>query len=236
MASPWTVTTWNLHGSEQPDIARVAEALVREQPDVVLLQETRKAQVVELATATSMRFSWARKHLPYGRLAPRLAEGLAILTPHSLGAAGHTEISAGERNSSWRRRIAQWALVVRSDGTSLRVYNVHLSPHDDGTHKRRSEAVRLADVIAEHGDPEEVVVGGDFNDDLDGTVIYAMPGIEMFPPPPSTPADQPVKCLDHVLVPADATDVSVSAPGGAPEWAAISDHLPVTVRFSRPVR
>jgi endonuclease/exonuclease/phosphatase family metal-dependent hydrolase len=45
----------------------------------------------------------------------------------------------------------------------------------------------------------------------------------------------PAQLLDHVLLPAAATDVSVSVPRGGTDWAAISDHLPVTVRFSIPI-
>lgn len=214
-------------------MSAVAARLQTEAPDVIVLQEIRKPQVAELARLGNLRFTWARKHYPYSRFAPRLAEGLAILTPHALGAAGHTEVSDGERASSWKRRIAQWALVARPDGSTVRVYNVHLSPHADGTHKRRAEAVRLADVIAEHGALDEVIVGGDLNDDLDSTVIYALPGVEHLPAPPTTPSAVPTKCLDHVLVPADATDVSVTVPGGGEDWVAISDHLPLTVRFTR---
>jgi endonuclease/exonuclease/phosphatase family metal-dependent hydrolase len=230
----WTVTTWNVHGSARPDLARVAEQLEAETPDVVLLQEIRKPQTAELARLLSMRFTWARKHFPHTRLAPRAAEGLAIMTPHSLGAAGHTEISDGVRPSSWKRRIAQWALVARPDGSTVRAYNLHLSPHDGGTYERRAEAVRVAELVAEHGALDEVVVGGDFNDDFDSTVIYALPGIEVLPAPPTTPAGAPTKFLDHVLVPTDVTEVAVTVPGGGEAWAAISDHLPLTVRFTRP--
>ncbi len=228
----WTVTTWNLRGSDHPDIALVADALRMESPDVVLLQETRKPQAVELATTMGLRFSWARKHFPYTRLLPQLAEGLTILTPHSLAAAGHTELSDGASPSSWKRRIAQWALIGRQDGSTVRAYNIHLSPHDDGAGLRRAEAVRLTAVVAEHGDTDDVIVGGDFNDDRDGSIIYALPGIEFLTPPPTCPSESPASVLDHVLLPAGATGVSVTVPSGGARWAAISDHLPVTVRFT----
>ena len=228
----WAVTTWNLHGAHQPDIARVAEALGTESPDVVLLQETRKAQAVTLARTLGMRFTWARKHSPYTRLAPHLAEGLTILTPHSLAAAGHTEVSDRASTSSWKRRIAQWARIGRLDGATLRAYNVHLSPHEQHAGLRRAEAVRLATVVAEHGDLDEVIVGGDFNDDRDGSVIDLLPGIEHLTPPPTCPSRNPSKVLDHVLLPARASGVSVAVPAGDGDWAAISDHLPVTVRFT----
>jgi endonuclease/exonuclease/phosphatase family metal-dependent hydrolase len=226
------VTTWNLHGSERPDVARVAKALRTESPDVVLLQEIRHSQAVALAKSLGMRFSWDPKHFPYTRLLPQFAEGLTILTPHSLDAAGHAELSAGASKSSWERRIAQWAVIERPDGSILRAYNVHLSPHDRGAGRRLVEAVQLSTMVTEHGDVNDVIVGGDFNDDRDSSVIDALPGIEHMPPPPSCPSVAPVKVLDHVLIPPHASGVSVTVPGGDDQWAAISDHLPVTVRFT----
>jgi endonuclease/exonuclease/phosphatase family metal-dependent hydrolase len=229
---PWAVTTWNLHGSERPDLGRVAEALRVESADVILLQEVRRSQAVALAQALGIRFTWARKHYPYSRAMYRWAEGLTIMTPHTLAAAGHAELTTRQSSNSWRRRIAQWGLVGRADGTTLRAYNIHLSPHEDAA-SRRSEAVRLAELVAEHGDhTDDLIVGGDFNDDRDASVIYALPGIEHIPPPPTNPADHPTKLLDHVLLPPSATDVSVTVPNGDASWAAISDHLPVTVRFT----
>lgn len=226
----WTVLTWNVHGSERPDITKLAEAIRFEAPDVVVLQEIRKKQAAELAAALSFRYSWARKHFPYTHLLWWRAEGLAIMTPHALDAAGHTELSNDERSWSWQRRIAQWALVGRVDSTAFRVYNVHLSPHDDAS-ARREEAVRLATIVAEHGDDPPAIVAGDFNDSYDSSIIYALPGIEHLVPSNSSPADEPTQLLDHVLLPADATHVSVSVPAGGSDWAEMSDHLPVTVRF-----
>ena len=57
--------------------------------------------------------------------------------------------------------------IGRADGSTLRAYNLHLSPHEDAA-SRRAEAVRLTELVAEHGDhTDDVIVGGDFNDDRD---------------------------------------------------------------------
>jgi endonuclease/exonuclease/phosphatase family metal-dependent hydrolase len=228
---PWAVTTWNVHGSEHPDLRAVARVLQTETPDIVLFQEIRRSQAIALATGLGMRFTWARKHYPYSRVVYRRAEGLAIMTPHALGAAGHTELTDRASHNSWRRRIAQWALVGRSDGSTIRAYNIHLSPHEAPA-SRRAEAVRLTEIVSEHGDTSDVIVGGDFNDDLDPSVIFALPGIEHLTPPSTNPAHDPQQLLDHVLLPVEARDVSVTVPNGDASWAAISDHLPVTVRFT----
>lgn len=227
----WCVTTWNLRGSGRPDLDDIAAVLRAAEPDVVAVQEIRRGQAADLADRLGMRFTWAFKHWPWTPLLPRLAEGTAIMTPHALDAAGHTEVSDGASRWTYRRRIVQWALVGRPDGSAYRIYNVHLSPHDRRT-ERLAEAVRVAEIVAEHGDAPPAVIAGDFNDGNDASVIYALPGVEHVVPPPTNPSEQPHQVLDHVLLPADATSVATSVPAGGQQWAARSDHLPVTVHFS----
>ncbi len=227
----WTVMTWNVHGSARPDNTQLTDVIRSEAPDVVVLQEIRKSQATALASGLKFRYSWARKHFPYTRLMWWQAEGLAIMSPHAVDVAGHTELSDGERSWSWKRRIAQWALVGRADASAFMVYNIHLSPHNAPS-ARRTEAVRLAAIVAEHGDDPPAIVGGDFNDSFDSTIIYALPGVEHLVPGNSSPAEEPTQLLDHVLLPSTAEHISVTVPAGGADWAAISDHLPVTVRFS----
>ena len=135
---------------------------------------------------------------------------------------------------SWRRRIAQWALVGRPDRSMVMIYNLHLSPHED-VDSRRFEAARVSEIVAAIGDDPPPIVAGDFNDADDPTIVYVLPGVEHVVPSNTNPSQHPTQLLDHVLLPADATDVSVSVPRGGTDWAAISDHLPVTVRFSIPI-
>jgi endonuclease/exonuclease/phosphatase family metal-dependent hydrolase len=134
---------------------------------------------------------------------------------------------------SWRRRIAQWGLVGRADRSMLMIYNLHLSPHDDAD-SRRSEALRVKELVASIGDDPPPVVAGDFNDADDPSIIDALPGGEHVAAPKSNPSEAPTQALDHVLLPASARDVEVEAPADGKHWAAISDHLPVTVRFTLP--
>jgi endonuclease/exonuclease/phosphatase family metal-dependent hydrolase len=224
--------TWNVHGSERPDIDGLAAAIRAESPDVVVVQEIRSAQARQLAERLPMRYTWALKHRPYTVLVPWCSEGMAIFTPHALDAPGHTEVSDDQPMRSWRRRIAQWALIGRvADRSFLTVYNLHLSPHQDRD-ARRAEADRVAEIVARNGDDPPPVVAGDFNDADDPSIIVTLPGVEHLRPADSSPAVAPTQLLDHVLVPADAVDVAATVPAGGAEWAALSDHLPVTVRFT----
>jgi endonuclease/exonuclease/phosphatase family metal-dependent hydrolase len=223
--------TWNLHGSAGPPIDRAADTIRSASPDIVAIQEIQQRQAVELAAELSMRYSWVVKHRPYTRLVPSRTEGMAIMTPHLLDAVGHTELSERQPMRSWRRRIAQWGLVGRADRSMVMIYNTHLSPHDDAD-SRRSEALRLSEIVTAIGDDPPPIVAGDFNDGDDPTIIEALPGVEHVRPAYTNPAIDPVQLLDHVLLPEHAGDVSVSVPSGGADWAAISDHLPVTVRFT----
>lgn len=233
VSSPeWTVLTWNVQGSKATDIDGVADAIRVESPDVVALQEVRRPQAAALAEQLDMRFTWAEKHWWLRPLLMSRAEGLAILTPHALDAAGHARISEADSRRSWRRRIAQWALVGRSDRTTFRVYNAHLSPSPELGALRRAEAVRLHEIIDEHGAEPPLVLAGDLNDHDEPAIVYALPGIEHLAPPPTCPSEAPTQPLDHVLLPPDAHDVSLSVPAGGDDWARLSDHLPLTVRFT----
>ncbi|MFT6812735.1 MAG: endonuclease/exonuclease/phosphatase family metal-dependent hydrolase [Ilumatobacter sp.] len=227
---PWTVTTWNLRGGAKPDIAAVATVIEVEAPDVVVIQEIRKTQATALASALGMQFTRALKHYPFTPLRKAAAEGMAILTPHALDAAGHSEISVKKSKWAHKRRIALWCLVGRSDAMAYRTYNVHLTPRGTAT-DRLIEAIDVANLVESHGEIPPAIVAGNFNDNLDANIIFALPGIEHIPPSPTSPAGVPTQTLDHVLLPAGARNISTTVPAGNAEWAAMSSHLPVTVRF-----
>jgi endonuclease/exonuclease/phosphatase family metal-dependent hydrolase len=225
----WSVTTWNVHGSEGPPVDRLAVAIAGQSPDVVAVQEIRHAQAKALAKALGMRLHWSQKHYPYSPLMYWKAEGLAILTPHRLASTDDAELTLSESRSSYMRRIVQWGDVER-DGAALRLYNTHLSS-ENAIYERRAEAARLAHLVRTHRIAGTFAIAGDFNDDTDVAVIAAMPGIEHLPAPYTNPSEAPTQALDHVLLPPDAVDVSMSIPAGGAEWAELSDHLPLTVRF-----
>lgn len=229
----WSVMTWNVHGSARPRIDALAEAIAAEAPDVVALQEIRSHQARALARALGMRRTWSLKHRPATRLLWWLAEGLAILTPHDLADEGHRELTIGVKANTYRRRIVVWCDVIRDDDR-LRVYDAHLDSDPD-PHERRAQAARLAHLSVEQTAGRPFVIAGDLNDHDDVEVIAALPLIEHLDGiPPTNPADAPDQHLDHVLLPPDAAAVSVTVPAGGDEWAAMSDHLPVTARFTLP--
>lgn len=223
--------TWNVCGSAQPDISALATVIRTESPDVVVLQEIGEAQAEALATALVMRYTWARKHSPARRLGRGRAEGLAMMTPHALGAPGHTEITEDQPGRSPSRQIAQWALIGRPDRTMAMVFNLLLSSHDDAE-ARWLEAHRVRGIVESIGDEQPVIVAGHLNDADEPMIIAELPGIEHLMPAPTSPSATPERLLDHVVLPVDATDIAVTVPAGGPAWAALSGHLPVTARFA----
>jgi endonuclease/exonuclease/phosphatase family metal-dependent hydrolase len=226
----WTVTTWNVRGTAEPPLDHVAAVLRDTEADVVVLQEVQRAQAKELAGRLGMQHAWALKHHPRTPLMWWQAEGLAILTPHRLSDTGSASLTPDRSTWTWRRRIVQWGLVERDDHSAHRVVNLHLTPHDE-PEQRRTEVRRVVEMFpVDRGAP--LVLCGDLNDDGEDGVVDALPGREALPPQPTSPAETPTKCLDHVLVPVAASDVHQHVPSGGPTWATLSDHLPVTVSFS----
>ena len=230
VARTWTVTTWNLHGSSGPPIASIAARLRPFASDVVVLQEIQRGQAGALAEALGMHHHWALKHYPWTPLLKSKAEGMAILTPHTLSATGSASLTPERSRWSYKHRIVVWGLVARPDHSAYRIYDVHLVG-GDAAQDRLDQARRVAALIAEHGGAP-VVVAGDFNDSGETAVVDALPGIEGAATAATNPAGAPAQRIDHVLVPDAATGVAVTVPSGGSEWAALSDHLPVTTTFA----
>jgi endonuclease/exonuclease/phosphatase family metal-dependent hydrolase len=230
VARTWTVTTWNLHGADGPPIASVAARLRALTSDVIALQEVQRRQAESLARTLGMQHHWVLKHYPWTPLLRSKAEGLAILTPHTLSATGSASLPPNCSVWSYKRRIVVWGLVERSDHSAYRVYDAHLIGGDAAA-TRLEQAQRVAALVVEHGGAP-VVVAGDFNDSDEPAVVDTLPGIEGPATAPTNPSDPPIQRIDHVLVPDAATDITVKVPAGGGEWAALSDHLPVTTTFA----
>jgi endonuclease/exonuclease/phosphatase family metal-dependent hydrolase len=230
VARTWTVTTWNLHGSTGPPIASVAARLRELTSDVIALQEVQRRQAESLAQSLGMQHHWALKHYPWTPLLKSKAEGLAILTPHTLSATGSASLTPNRSDWSYKRRIVVWGLVARPDHSAYRVYDAHLIGGDAVT-DRLDQARRVAALVAEHGGAP-IVVAGDFNDSDEPAVVDTLRGIEGVATALTNPSDIPRQRIDHVLVPDAATDIAVKVPAGGAEWAALSDHLPVTTTFT----
>jgi endonuclease/exonuclease/phosphatase family metal-dependent hydrolase len=224
----WRVLTWNILGSRQPNLDVVGEVISGYLPDVVALQEVQRRQARGLARRLDWRVAWKRKHYPYSPLVWWRAEGLAILTPHSVSELASASISPGVSSWTFKHRVAM-AITVTRQGVALRLANTHLASRDADA--RIAQARRVLPVL---GDRRPAVVAGDFNasDELEIIREFGVAGLVDPGGDSSSPAIAPVRRIDYILIPRDATVITTSTPDGGEQWHQLSDHLPVTVEFT----
>lgn len=229
--TPWRIVTWNLRGSHGPDLRTVAEVVRDLHPDVLALQEVRRHQARELAGLLGFRHHWARKHHPYSALAFWTSEGLALMTPHTIGEVDVRTLTPGVATWTFRHRIVVGATVTR-DTERLRVYDTHLASGPDAD-ERIEQARRVAERVRTDA-PAMAVVAGDLNAAGEPEVIRELHPVGLRDPGggPTNPSIAPRQRLDYVLIPQRAAVVEQHEPDGGEWWWDISDHLPVVVAFA----
>lgn len=223
--------TWNILGSRHPEVSEIAAVIREQNPDVVTLQETQRAQARRLAKDLGWHFAWARKHYPLTPLLWWRAEGIGILSPWAISSQMRTSISPGISTWVYRHRVLLAATVTRRDG-ALRVFTTHLASQD--TDERLAQARRVADRVRADTSPCKILTG-DLNTTGDGDieVLREFRAAGLFDPggTVSNPSIAPYQRIDYVLLPAAATALSSHTPQGGELWARLSDHLPVLVEF-----
>jgi endonuclease/exonuclease/phosphatase family metal-dependent hydrolase len=223
--------TWNLHGSADPDLTPIVEAIQLAHPDVVCLQEVRRRQARRIARRLGWNSRWGRKHYPYSPAAWWTAEGHAVLAPAPIGHVERISVSPGVSTWTYRHRIVLSATVTRAR-SALRVYDTHLS--STSADERIAQARRVAELILEDQPPLSIVAG-DLNTHAAESVevLREFRAVGLVDPggDVTSPAVAPVQRIDFVLVPEGAVVVDRHVPHGGEDWAAMSDHLPVVVEF-----
>lgn len=228
----WRVMTWNILGAKSPDLGALADHVRHSKPDVVALQEVRRAQAMELAIELAWNVVWRRKHFPLTPLVWWRAEGQALLSPHILSKPTAYVLSPRLSKLTYRYRVMVAATARRGDD-ELRVFNVHLSSSNVD---ERIEQARLAAsfIAAESSDMR--VVCGDMNaaNELEVVREFHSVGVRDTGGDSTSPSHRPLVRLDYVLVPSHASVSAIETPPGGNDWAELSDHLPVVVEFAVP--
>ena len=238
-ASTLKFMTWNLQGSQRPNINQVADKIQQLQPDVIAIQEIQKHQARALSRSLGWSYMWAFKHNGYGPLLPRRAEGMAIMSRSLLTNAGKTTLSSGYGRFTYRRRIAMWA-NADIHGQQFALFNTHLASDDNGD-EGSTQAQRLRKIIDAHRQLP-TVIAGDFNDYQRPDIVKILNGDKNHDAWTyaqsrsrnglTNPTKNPYQRLDHILVPRTHTIARVEVPDTDQSWIQLSDHLPVIATIS----
>ena len=233
------IMTWNLQGSQRPDMFKIADKIQQLQPDVIAIQEIQKHQARALSRRLGWSYVWAFKHNGYGPLLPRRAEGMAIMSRSLLTNAGKTTLSSGYGRFTYRRRIAMWA-TINIHGQQFALFNTHLASDDNGD-EGPTQAQRLRKIIDAHRQLP-TVIAGDFNDYQRPDIVKILNGDKNHDAwtyaqsrsrnGQTNPTKNPYQRLDHILVPRTHTIARVEVPDTDQSWIQLSDHLPVIATIS----
>jgi endonuclease/exonuclease/phosphatase family metal-dependent hydrolase len=236
------VRSWNVfHGRTFPAgrhaYLREAIALVcRDDPDVVCLQELPLWSLRHLEEWSARKAFSARTRHRLGRFGRRptdvhhailrsalTGQANAILVAHRLSVLEHRRrvLNGGLSNWPQERRVSHGVRVRTSDGRTLVIVNLHLSPTDAGASSPGDQlrtTLALADELARRSDP--IVLAGDFNVAAASGAFHELEELGYSPPGPG---------IDHVLVKgAPATALSVwPEDRRRVDGRLLSDHPPV---------
>jgi endonuclease/exonuclease/phosphatase family metal-dependent hydrolase len=238
------ILTYNVHrcvGADRVlDVARVADVIAAQEPDIVALQELDVGrartggvdQAHELARRLGMAF-----HFNAALKIEEERYGDAVLTalPERLVKAG--PIPGHPRFTRLEPRGALW-LAIEIGGATLQVINTHfgLVPHEQ---MLQAAALAGPDWLGAAPAGAPTIVLGDFNATsrtrayrtLAGRLTEARRKPRRWGRVPTFPAWAPVLAIDHVFVSKDIVVERVSTPAD-PLARIASDHLPLVVDFS----
>ncbi|MBD3144305.1 endonuclease/exonuclease/phosphatase family protein [Microbispora bryophytorum] len=214
------------------DLDRIAAWAATRRPDVVLLSEVDRGwllngghdDLARIARGLDMRYYFAPA-------ADRLW-GDALLTNLPVAEIGSTRLG---RHGYPTGAQAQ-SIVLDVGGHEVGIVNTHLQEPPGQAPEVAAIARRLAANTQSSGaggaGPRPVIVAGDLNttpSDPQMRVLEAAglsDPLRAFGDPPTSPADAPVRRIDHVLISAGLTAVAAVAPP-----VRFSDHLPLVVRL-----
>lgn len=229
------VMSYNIHvgiGMDKKlDLARIAEVIRRERPDLVGLQEVDRGvrrtegvdQIAELARLTKMEYVFAPNLQFQGG-----HYGVAVLSRHPIMEIDHRRYE--HLREAERRGFIR--VAVRVSGRLVNFVTTHLDyQHADN---RLYETRQLLDALSDVTTP--LVVAGDFNDEPNGdsyklmtekfTDGWAESNRNATKEGLTFPADKPVKTIDYVFIRRDAR---TRARRARVLQTLASDHLPLVV-------
>lgn len=238
------ILTYNVHRcvgvDRRLDVARVADVIAAQAPDIVALQELDVGRArtggVDQAHRLAQRLGMAF-HFNAALKVEEELYGDAILTalPERLVKAG--PLPGYPRFSRLEPRGALWVAVEVGVGAELQVINAHLGlvPREQ---QIQAAALAGADWLGSATAGEPLLLVGDFNATA-RTLVYrtfaaqlteARRAARYARPSPTFPSTMPILAIDHVFVSAGVVVETVRTPLD-PLSRVASDHLPLVVDF-----
>lgn len=236
-----TLLTYNVHrcvGTDRNlDVARIAEVIAADQPDIVCLQELDVGRLrtngVDQASELAARLGMSSRFHPAMRIEEE-EYGDAILTrlPEQLVRAGSLPSVSGIRGLEPRGAV--WS-QVRSGPHTLNVINTHLGlvPREQ---RKQAKALAGEDWLGVCEGP--TILAGDFNATsitrpyatLSASLADAQRVLGLKPSVKTFPSAFPAIRIDHIFVSPHirVKDIRVSS---HPLARVASDHLPLIMDF-----
>lgn len=228
MAGGIKILTYNIHHGEGMDgvfdLGRIAEVLLREQPDLIALQEVDQGtersgnvkQAEQLGTLTGM-------HVTFGKAMDYQGGdyGVAILSRWPFQRIDNRPLPHAD---GYEPRTALTVAVQSPSGARLRFTTTHLDQGRDATN-RILQAAELNRLLVLDDVPS--ILAGDFNSRVDTEVMEKMRSLwaDMFIEPLPPGAERPRYRVDYVMARPGPRWRSVES--RALDAPGVSDHRPV---------
>ena len=239
---PLRVVSFNIHSALHDghvEIDQIAAELAAMRPDVALLQEVDAHRGYSgwvdmpavLSTALHMQYAFGVNVIGPTTSHGQSQYGTLVLTRFPILSKTNTPL-VSERGLQQRGLLH---VVVDVAGTPVSIYNTHLeNATGSGSHVdlRSRQGQQVASIVA--GDPNPLIVGGDFNSGPTSVAMRAMAGVASDPwprvgigSPASHGAPHPTIRIDYLLNRGSDLE-AVRAQIGT---TAVSDHEPVITDY-----
>ncbi|WP_326628693.1 endonuclease/exonuclease/phosphatase family protein [Nonomuraea fuscirosea] len=196
---------------------RIASWAAAQRPDIVLLSEVDRGWLLNGGHDDLDRIARGLGMRHYFAPAADNVWGDALLTNLPVKSVRSYELGRHDHPTGAQAQ----AVVVEVNGRELGVVNTHLQAPT-------GQAPEVAAIVRDLAASRPVILAGDLNttpaDPEMGVLLAAglSDPLKALGDPPTSPADRPVKRIDHVLISAGLTAVSAQVPR-----LPYSDHLPV---------
>lgn len=225
------IMTFNIRFGERADMEQIAEAIRREKPDLVALQEvdinTQRERNVAAGSAhyIAQLAGYTQMHALFGRtIHYRGGEyGIAILSAYSFERSSNDKYTVQGKED----RTALSVIVDTGNGKKVRFVCTHLDAFDDNVRRQQVDELCLR-----YADPDiPTIVAGDFNEAPGGETIkrFDTEFTRTCGSQPTFPADNPRVKIDYIAF--TPTDAFRAGKVKVLDTHTLSDHCAVVVKL-----